>query len=101
MDSPTGNPFKRFFTSSKSLLVLAITLACFASHFLGKATFLEIANFLQYVIGPYLGATALEDAAKHLAAAKRAPVQVEAKVAAKVAEVPVTESAASEEKTSV
>jgi len=63
----SANPLVRLFSSSKALVVLAVTGACFAALFTGKATWEQIENLLRFVIGPWLLAVGVEDAAKHVA----------------------------------
>lgn len=58
------NPIIRLVSSSKALVVLGVTTACFIALFAGKAQFHDITEFLKYIIGPWLVAQGLEDALK-------------------------------------
>lgn len=60
----TANPIRRLFGSSKALVVMAISALSFGLVFTGRAQWSEVSDFLKLVIGPWLLAQGLEDAAK-------------------------------------
>ena len=55
----------RLMGSSKAIVVLAITIGTFAAVHWNKAAFGEATEFLKWVLGPWLLAQGVEDAAKH------------------------------------
>lgn len=61
----SGNPIRRLFGSSKAIVVMAITAVSFLAVYQGKAQFHEVTDFLKLIVGPWLLAQGLEDAAKH------------------------------------
>lgn len=61
-----GNPLRRMIMSSKGIVVLATTALAFGALYAGKATFEETASLLKWIIGPWLAAVGVEDAAKHV-----------------------------------
>jgi hypothetical protein len=69
-DDQTG-PIKKLLSSSKGLMVLAIIGLSYAALFAGKATWAQITELLKYVIGPWLAAVGIEDAARHVAGGLR------------------------------
>jgi hypothetical protein len=66
--NPKTNPLAKLLSSSKALVVLAVTVASFVGLYLGKAQWSEVENFLKWMIPAWLFAAGAEDAAKHLAA---------------------------------
>jgi hypothetical protein len=62
---------RKLLSSRKSFVVLLITTASFAALFTGKATWPDIADLLKLVVGSWLGAAGVEDAARHLGAGLR------------------------------
>lgn len=63
-----GNPIRRLLSSSKALVVLAISATSFAALWTGKATWQDVEGLLKWTVGPWLAAVGLEDAAKHVSA---------------------------------
>lgn len=62
---------KRLLGSRKAFVVLLVTGASFVALFSGKATWNEIAELLKWMIGPWLVASGVEDAARHVASGMR------------------------------
>src|SRR5262249_5043426 len=62
---------RRLLSSRKAFVVLLLTTASFAALFSGRATWSEIAELLKWVVGPWLAAVGIEDAAKHVASGLR------------------------------
>lgn len=62
----TGNPLRRLVMSSKGIVVLATTALAFGALYAGKASFEETSSLLRWIIGPWLAAVGIEDAAKHV-----------------------------------
>jgi hypothetical protein len=85
--NPAANPVLRLLQSSKALVVLAVTLATFGGVYKGAIQWHEANDFLKWVLGPWLLAQGVEDAAKHFAPApvpttpSVAPEQKEAEAA--------------------
>jgi hypothetical protein len=62
---------RKLLSSRKSFVVLLITTASFVALFPGKATWSDVADLLKLVVGSWLGAAGVEDAARHLGAGLR------------------------------
>lgn len=65
-ETKVANPLRRMIMSSKGIVVLATTVLAFGALYAGKATFEETASLLKWIIGPWLAAVGVEDAAKHV-----------------------------------
>lgn len=59
-------PLRRLLGSSKALVVLVVVTLSFIALFSGRATWADVSSLLKYVIGPWLAAVGLEDAARNL-----------------------------------
>lgn len=64
------NPVTRLLSSSKALVVLAVTALAFGGLFAGRASWEQIESLLKWVLGPWLIAQGTEDAAKALGNAR-------------------------------
>ena len=61
----SSNPIRRLFGSSKAIVVMALAAVSFLAVYQGKAEFREVSDFLKLIVGPWLLAQGLEDAARH------------------------------------
>lgn len=65
-----NNPLVRLATSSKAIVVLAVTIATFIAFFAGRVAWHDAAEFLKWLLAPWLLAQGAEDAARNLAAGR-------------------------------
>lgn len=72
--NPPANPLMRLLGSSKALVMLAITGACFIALFLGKSDWVQTTDFLKWIVGPWLISAGLEDAGQKYGQAKAASI---------------------------
>lgn len=61
-----SNPIRRLFQSRKAIVVMVVTSAVLFLVFREKTTFHDAADFLKWVLGPWLLAQGVEDAAKKM-----------------------------------
>lgn len=66
------NAFAGFLGSRKAVIMLLAVSATFAAVFAGKASWDQAEGLIWKIIGPWMIATAWEDAAKHKAAGQMA-----------------------------
>lgn len=63
---------RRLLHSSKALLVLLVIAIAFVSLLLGKASWSDVEGLIKWVVGPFVLAVGVEDAAKNWGAGRGA-----------------------------